>query len=171
MINIEEKLEQANCLSKITTKIGFTLWQIQELESVSAQYFVLVSQSNKGMGLAEGNALEEKAKKRTFGTTIHRMAKAGLLSSESESRFLTLLSERNWLVHRSRADSRSAIHENQEMKILLERIDQMAEESLSLLKEIGHLFEIYVKQHGITEKDINAKAAEILNQWHTTEKI
>ena len=97
----------ANRLSAVTQTVGFALWQLQELEGASAQYFVLLAQAEKGMGLVAGAALIEKAQSKTFGATIHQIAKAGLLSPELETRFTNLLAERNWLVHSSRATSRS----------------------------------------------------------------
>lgn len=171
MEELRQQIEKAERLTAITQRIGFALWQIQELEGVTAQYFALVVQAQKGIGLAAGNALDEKAKKKTFGATIHRVSKAGLLNSEIESRFTNLLSERNWLVHRSRADSRSAIHSDLEMKRLLARIDKMAEESLSLLREIGTLCEAHVKKHGVPEVYIDKKAKELLEQWHASGEI
>jgi hypothetical protein len=71
MIHLEQQLEKANRLTEITQRIGFCLWQIQELEGVSAQYFVLLAQAKKGMGLTAGNALSEKAKKKTFGEPVN----------------------------------------------------------------------------------------------------
>jgi hypothetical protein len=165
------QLEKADRLNAITQRIGFALWQIQELEGVSAQYFVLVAQAQEGMGLAAGNALMEKAKNKTFGATIHQIAKGGLLSPELENRFIKLLSNRNWLVHRSRSDSRSAINSDLEMQQLVVRLDNMAAESLSLLREIGALSEAYVKKHGVTEEYINEKTKELLEQWHASDAI
>jgi hypothetical protein len=166
-----DQLEKAGRLAVITQKVGFALWQIQELEGVSAQYFVLMVQAKKGMGLDAGNILEEKAKKKTFGATIHQMTKAGLLSSKLESRLTNLLTERNWLVHKSRADSRSAIHNDLEIQKLLFRLDEMADESLSILREIGGLSEAYVKKHGVTEEYIKEQAKNILEQWHSSDSI
>ncbi|BBO91737.1 hypothetical protein DSCOOX_49170 [Desulfosarcina ovata subsp. ovata] len=171
MEELRQQIEKADRLAAITQRIGFALWQIQELEGVTAQYFVLVVQAKKGMGLFAGNALDEKAKKKTFGATINKVSKAGLLSAELESRFTNLLSERNWLVHRSRADSRGAIHSALKMQRLLARIDKMAEESLSLLREIGILSETHVKEHGVPEEYIDKKAKELLEQWHASDVI
>ena len=47
-------MQEAERLKIITQRIGFALWQIQELEGVSAQYFVIVTQAKKGMGEAAG---------------------------------------------------------------------------------------------------------------------
>jgi len=164
-----DEFKKAERLAAITQKVGFALWQIQELEGVSAQYFVLVVQAKKGMGLDAGNALEEKAKGKTFGATIKQITKAGLLTSNLESRFINLLSERNWLVHKSKADSRNAIHSDQEMQKLLVRLDEMADESLSLLREIGRLVEAHVKKHGVPEEYIKEHAKKLLEQWHSSE--
>ena len=164
-------MQEAERLKIITQRIGFALWQIQELEGVSAQYFVIVTQAKKGMGEAAGNAFVEKAKKKTFGNTIHNITKQGLLSIELKDRFFDLLSERNWLVHSSRADSRNAIHSDSAMNRLISRIDNMANESLSILKEIGTLTISFVEKHGIAKRDINKKAEELLKQWHESEEI
>lgn len=106
--------DNSMCLDAITKQIGFTLWQLQELESAAAQYFVLITQAKRGMGLQAGNALVEKAQRKTFGKTICEISKAGLLAGDLESRLTKLLLERNWLVHSSRATNRNAIYRNSE---------------------------------------------------------
>jgi len=158
----------ANRLSAVTQSVGFALWQLQELEGASAQYFVLLAQAEKGMGIIAGEALIEKAQNKTFGATIHQIAKAGLLSPELETRFTNLLSERNWLVHSSRSTSRSAVHNDTSLKAVVNRVTAISDESLALLKEIGILVERFVKQHGVTRKYIDENANELLEQWHAS---
>lgn len=171
MNSLEQQLQKANRLSLISEKIGFALWQLQELEGTSAQFFVLLAQASKGMGLDKGNALVENLKGLPFGATVRKIRKEELLSAEMEERLIKLLSERNWLVHRSRGDSRSAIHNDLSMQKLMKRVDTMAYESLLLLKEIGALSKDYVKEHGVTEEYINIKARELLDQWHSSDEI
>ncbi len=166
-----QEMQRANRLNEITQRIGFALWQIQELESASAQYFVLLAQAKKGIREVAGNVLVEKAKKKTFGRTIDKITKQGLLSTELGNRFLNLLSERNWLVHRSRAENRNAIYSDIAMEKLICRIDDMATESLKLLKKIGSLSVAYVKNHGVTEDYIDKKSEELLKQWHESEEM
>lgn len=168
---MEKKLEQAERLAFVTQHVGFSLWQLQELEGVSAQYFVLLAQATKGMGLEAGNALEAKAKKRTFGATFQEMKKAGLLPDDLPKRFESILSERNWLVHSSRADSRSAIHSDTSMKRLVDRLEKIADEALSLLKAIGKLTEAYVVKHGVTKEDIDSKSQELLKEWQESDAL
>ena len=57
------------------------------------------------------------------------------------------------------------------MSPLLVRIDKMAEESLSLLREIGTLCEAHVKKYGVTEEYIDKKAKKLLQQWHASDAI
>ena len=167
----EVQLEKANRLSAITQQVGFALWQLQELEGVCATYYVLVEEAKIWMGEVAGNAMEEKAKKKTFGRTIHKLVKAGVLDTEIEARLKNLLSERNWLVHSSRASSRSAIHSDAHMTDLLNRLNKISEESLALLKNVGKRTEDYVKKYGVSEEYIERKSKEILEQWHSTDEI
>lgn len=167
----DQHLNQANRLDAITQKVGFALWQLQELESVAAQSFVLLTQAKKGMGLAAGNSLIDKAQRKTFGATIHQITKAGLLNSELETRFTNLLSERNWLVHKSRASSRGAVHSDGIAQKLILRVDAIAEESLALIKEIALLAEHHVKRHGVSEQHIRHEAEKLLEHWHTSDAI
>jgi len=57
------------------------------------------------------------------------------------------------------------------MQRLVVRIDKMAEESLSLLREISTLSEAHVKKYGVTEEYIDKKAKELLDQWHASDAI
>lgn len=171
MSELEAQLEKANRLSAITQQLGFALWQLQELESVCATYYVLVEEAELGMGEETGNALEQVAKRNVFGTTIGNLAKANLLAKEIEARFRLLLSERNWLVHNSRADSRKAIHNDKHMATLLERLKLISEEALLLLKHVGALAEECAKKHCISEEYIDKKSKEILKQWHSTDAV
>ena len=57
------------------------------------------------------------------------------------------------------------------MNKLISRIDNMADESLSILKEIGTLTLSFVEKHGVAKGDINKKAEELLRQWHESEEI
>jgi len=171
MTTLAQQLEKADRLAAVTRSIGFALWQLQELEGVAASYFVLLTQAKKGMGLAEGNALVEKAQGKTFGTTLHQIAKAGLVSPEIEERFTKLLSERNWLVHRSRADSRNVIHHDKAMAALLARLEVMADESLALLKLIDAETTAFVQKHGVPMDYVAQVSKQLLEQWHAADAL
>lgn len=166
MDSLATHLKKAERLSEITQHVGFTLWQLQELEGVAATYFVLLIQAKQGMGTEAGEILVAKAQGKTFGATIRQLQAAGLLSGELEQRFRNLLRERNWLVHNSRADSRAAVYSDSEFGALLFRLDKIAEEALELLRKIGVLAEKYVTTHGVSKEQINTEAAALLKKWH-----
>src|SRR6266511_1149015 len=153
-------------LELITQRVGFALWQVQEFEGVAATYFGLVTQARKGMGLTEGTTFLEAAQARTLGATFHHIKRAGLLSADLEARFGKLIVERNWLVHDSRRDSRSAVHNDTSMERLVARLDAIAEVSLALLIELGGVAEQFARQNSVSAEYIRKKAAEFLAEWH-----
>lgn len=171
MSTLAQQLAKADRLAAITQSIGFALWQLQELEGVAAGYFVLLAQAKKGMGLAEGNALVDKAQGKTFGTTLHQIAKADLVTPEIEERFTKLLAERNWLVHRSRADSRNVIHNDKAMNALLARLEAMSDESLALLKFIDAETTAFVQSHDVSMDYVAQVSKQLLEQWHAADAL
>lgn len=164
----DAKLEQAEQLSIIAEKIGHTLWQIQELEGVCATYYILMTKATRGMGEEAGNILLKKAKQNTFGSTLRKIKNARLLTTDIEARFDTLLSERNWMVHHSRENSRSAIYNDVKMNTLLDRLQLIADEALLLLKQIAVLAEEHVNKHGIIRQQIEEQVNALLKQWHSS---
>lgn len=166
MTELDSHLRKAERLEAITQQVGFALWQLQELESVTVQYYVLVALATQGMGLEAGQKLDGSVKGKTFGTTIHSLRKAGKMPEVLESRFLNLLKERNWLVHSSRSTSRDAVQLDAPCNALLDRLKQIADETMLLLKEVGKLAEQFVVPHGILTQDIDRLTNEVLASWH-----
>ena len=171
MRTMEQWLDDADRLTLVTQRVGFALWQIQELEAVAAQFFVLVTQATPGMGADAGNLLIDKAERNTFGATVSRIAKAGLLDADLEERLRALLSERNWLVHRSRRDSRNAVRVEAAARKLVFRLHAMAEESNAILKCIGELAEQHVLSIGVPTERIDEIAARLLDEWHAADAV
>jgi uncharacterized protein YutE (UPF0331/DUF86 family) len=164
--SVQEQETKAHRLYALTQRVGFALWQLQELEGASAQYFVLVCQATAGMGEDLGRALVEKAKIKTFGATITQLAKAKRLEPDTQKRFQTLLAERNWLVHYSRADSRDAIHNENAFRAVVQRLDNIAEEAHQLVKNVGARAKAFVQDHGVSLAHIDELAAQTLKTWH-----
>jgi hypothetical protein len=166
---IATEIAQANRLSAIAERIGFSVWQLQELESVAAQYLALRTELKPGMSASDADAAIAKALRNPFGQTLNKIAAAGLFEPALQSRLKVLLDERNWLVHRSRADNRSAVHSGAAAQALIARINTIAGESLILLREVGQLFETYVIDHGVSQGFIDKEAAVTLSQWHSSD--
>lgn len=163
-MSIEDRAVLADRLDRITQAVGFTLWQIQELEGVVATYLVLVTKARPGMSEAEARQQLLDAKAKTLGNTIRLCVEAGLFES-LQGRFKALLNERNWLVHRSRADSRAAVHGDVSMSALLARLEAIADAATELLHEVSALAEEFTHVRGDNAAEINRKAQQILEQW------
>lgn len=170
-MSLLSKYQQADRLNTITQRIGFALWQLQELEGASAQYLVLITKAEKGMGIKAGNALVDKAQSKPFGTTVTTFQKQNLLPPQLEKRFSKLLAERNWLVHNSRASSRDAVHSDTAMSKLLSRISRIEDEALALLREVGELTVEFALANGVSEKEVEKNAQKLLSIWHSKNAI
>lgn len=171
MTTLADQLERSDRLATITQNVGFALWQLQELEGVAAQYFVLLVHAKKGMSLDVGNSLVENAQTKTFGATLHQLAKAGHISPEMKGRFEKILAERNWLVHHSRAESRNAINNANVMSTLVARLEAMSDEALALLKHIGDETNSFVQKHGVSASHIVQVSKQLLEQWHADDAL
>lgn len=163
----DAQLQKAERLDAITRQVGFALWQLQALEDATAQYYVLVALSTRGMGVESGKTVDESVKGNTFGKTIHLLRKAGKMPEAIELRFQVLLKERNWLVHSSRATNRTAVHDDQACDSLLERLKRLVEEVRLLLREIGRESEEFVHRSGVSKQEVDRLTQEILNSWHS----
>lgn len=168
MTDLETQLRKADRLDAITKHLGFALWQLQALEDTTAQHYVLVALATRGMGIEAGKKLDDSVKGNTFGKTIHALRGAGKMPVAIEQRFIALLKERNWLVHRSRATNRTAVHDKKACESLLVRLEGLAEEARLLLREIGNASEKFVFQNGVPKEEINRLTQEILKSWHSS---
>ncbi|MDB6090292.1 MAG: hypothetical protein JWN85_3076 [Gammaproteobacteria bacterium] len=166
MGTFDDQLAKAERLDAITHRVGYALWQLQELEGATAQFYVQIVQATPGMGVAAGEALTEKALSKTFGSTITQLVKAKRLPNAMEARFKALLSERNWLVHSSRSTNRKAVHEDDACHRLIQRLDRIADEALALLIAVGTHAEAFAKKHGVSTNEIDRLVAETLKKWH-----
>lgn len=166
------RFQNAERLDEITQRIGFALWQLQELEQVSATYFfVLLTKPTRGMGLEAGEASVVKTQGETFGQSISKLRAENLVSDELETRVLGLLRERNWLVHASRSDSHGAVYANATFESLKLRLDKLAEAALALILEIGILAERHVIAHKVPQQEIDVGAATLLKSWRENDAI
>lgn len=163
---MDEYIEKANRLAAINQKIGFAIWQIQQLERCSVQYLFLLTEAKRGMGDKAANERLEELFSKSFGNIINKIKKAGLLSQDLEQRFDVLRIERNWLVHESRAQSNKIIHSDKMTEKNIQRVEAMADESKTLLFEIGVLAEQHVKKLGISQEKIDDETNRLLEQLH-----
>jgi uncharacterized protein YutE (UPF0331/DUF86 family) len=163
----KRQMEKVARLERITQRLGFALWQLQELEGATAAYFVLVVHASKCIGVEAGRKLEASVSGRTFGTTLKKLREAGKMPSELEARFQSLLRERNWLIHSSRDTDRRAVLDDSACQSLLTRVDAIAEEASLLLRELAACADTYVLTQGIADHVVEELTRQVLETWHT----
>lgn len=161
-----QKFLQADRLNQIAQKVGFAVWQIQELEGAAAQFYVLVALAQAGMGEEAGNALVDQAQSKTFGSTVNKLVKGNHLPDELKERFTIFLLERNWLVHNSKADSRNAIYHQSHFEKLITRLELIADEALALLSMLPALSEEFLISNGIDTGRLQNFASTKLKEWY-----
>lgn len=159
--------QKATRLQAITQQVGFALWQLQILEYVTAEYYVLVALATQGMGLEAGKNLTDTVKKNTFGKTITALSRAGKMPDDLKECYAAILAERNWLVHSSRLTNQHAVYQDEACEILLIRLNNLVEKTNVLMKAVGNQCEKFVSQQGVSEQEIDRYTQEILTAWQT----
>jgi hypothetical protein len=170
-MKISSQLADAERLNFISQRVGYALWQLQELEGIAATYLVLVARTTQGMGAVEGNALLGKALSQTFGVTVRDLTKAGKMPTELDEPVKRLLAERNWLVHGSRASSRSAVRNEADCSALIARVDAISTSALHLIREFGSLAESFFRTSNVPDETIDAETAKLLKKWHSSNAL
>lgn len=159
-----DELAMAERLDTIAKRIGFTLWQLQKLEGGAAKYYVLIAKASPGMGIDSGQELVDGVLSKPFGITVKGLEKSGKVPSELMARFQKLLEERNWLVHKSRGTSSSAVHDEAAFVQLIQRVDAIENEVLALLKEIPKQMGAFLLSQGFSPEVISSAEQQARNQ-------
>jgi hypothetical protein len=162
-------LSDARRLDVISQRVGVVLWKLQELEGIVATYLVFSTRAQRGMGEAAGNTLLVEALSKPFGWTVKDLKKAGRLPAELHQTVDEVLELRNWLVHRSHHDSRSAVRRDDHCIELLDKIESINDKARVLILAFGQLVENFARSQGISQEFVDAETARILHEWHTVE--
>ena len=160
-----DELTKANLLAELMQRVGFALWQLQELETTTATYVVLRLREARGIGRERARELVKDAEKQTFGTLLRELKHKGVLSKAAADKLFTALENRNWLVHRSRRESRGILNKPQLYMGLVERLEQIAADALALNKELAAQVKAHVLQAGISEKVLEQEADRLAKAW------
>lgn len=169
MVNSEEdfelRLARAELLAPLLQRVGYAFWQVSECEDTAAHFLVIRLKASPGIGAEKGEALLSNAQRRTFGSLLHELKDAGVLKPELEKRLLALLEERNWLVHRSKRESRGVLFRDADFDRLVDRLDSIAEEATTLNTLLGRELEDYVVSAGVDRAYIDREAERLAKSW------
>ncbi len=152
-------------LHALCMQLGLTLWRLQELEGVVAKYYVLVALATRGMGIKEGQALQQTVDGKTFGKTVRLLRDANKIPDEVVERLPSIVHERNWLVHSSLADERAAVYNDVQCEAFTARMKAMTSEASSIIKIIAKSAENFVLEAGVSQQEIERLTKQTLDSW------
>lgn len=169
MTNAEEsfarRVAQAELLSELLQHVGYAFWQLSECEDTVAHLVTIRLRATVGMGEEQGEALLAAAQRRTFGSLLRELRETQVLAPELERRMLALLEERNWLVHRSKRESRGVLHRGAAFDRLVSRLQSIAEEATAVNALLAAALEAYVVQAGVDPAFIDREAERLARSW------
>jgi uncharacterized protein YutE (UPF0331/DUF86 family) len=158
-------IARASLLAAVLQRVGYTLWQLAECEDAAAHYLMLRAHATRGMGEAPGQAMLERLQTKTFGMLLHELRSKGIVEGELELRLNTLVAERNWLVHRSKLESRGLINDRDRVDVFVERLEKIADQATQLNKELGQRIEEFVIKSGVDPRLIDEEAKKLAESW------
>ncbi len=163
--DFEMRMARAGLLTALLERVGYTFWQLSECEDAVAQYLVVRLKATKGMGEEPGTKLLESVRRRTFGSLLKELRDNGVLPPALQGRIEELLEERNWLVHRSKRESRGVLFKSEQFDQLVARLATIADEALAVQKLVAEAIEEYVVGNGVDRAQIETEAARVVREW------
>jgi hypothetical protein len=152
-------------LQDVLYRVGFALWQIQELESTIAHYLVMVHKLEPGVAREEAESVLEKTRKKTLGQLLGQLKSQDPVPNQLIERLDHFVEHRNWLAHRSRTESRSLVYQPSRNQELFSRLDWVAAEALALMKLFAEELVVHLESHGFSREEIDKRAAKLMQQW------
>lgn len=149
MESFAERVARAELLGELLARVGYAFWQLAEWEDAVAAYPVTRLKATRGMGLGAGEALMEDARRRTFGSLVSELREAGTLESRTQARLDMLVTERNWLAHRAKRESRGIIFDDVAYRKMSLRLESISDEASSVLKLVGNQLLEYISSKGV----------------------
>jgi hypothetical protein len=158
-------LEKIDAVHEMSAGIGYALWQCQALENTLVHYIVLKYRVSRGTPSAAAESEFKSVQRLTLGSLLADIRKQPDAPGPLVDRLAALLAERNWLVHRCFTESRGVANSAKRLNALLSRCGAMADEALSLTKEFAALLEAAVLASGVSQEELDSKAAELMAKW------
>ena len=148
----------------IISEVGHVVWQIQVLEGVLGSYLVLVHKATPASARADVEAMFVKTHKQTLGTLLRAIRDTGAVAP-LVPRLEKFVDERNWLVHRSRHEDRTALYSEAARLALIQRMTALGDEALSLMKLFQQATEDHLLARGVSKTEIDSRAERLFREW------
>ena len=161
----EESHKKAELLAAAMERVGHAVWQVQALEDTLAHYVVIRVRGTDRIKQDEGDTLLASAQKRTMGSLITELERAGVVPDGLNERLRPVLEERNWLVHHARREMRGMLSKPEVYNTLQIRAEALMDESLALNKSLAAELQSFVRSLGVSQEALDAAAERLMKQW------
>ena len=144
--------------------IGAAVWHIQYFEDALVSFVVMKRHKRNPTPEREAYDRLERERKGTLGSIYGRAKDEGIIPKDMEVRFENFLYERNWLIHRSKAESSSDLYNDDLRMRMINRIISIQDESLKLKQFIFESMEAFVCVHGVDMASVYRVANEAIRK-------
>jgi uncharacterized protein YutE (UPF0331/DUF86 family) len=165
LMTFEDKLEMANRLDGLMQRVGFAVWQLQELENAAATYLVVCVHAQPGIGVQRGQELLAEAEKKPLGALLKDLQRHKVIQGELADALQAVLEDRNWVVHRARRESRGVLSDPEALRTLMERLEALADHAAALLARLGGEIHTQVMKAGASQEVIDAESKRLRQKW------
>ena len=162
----ESRWAHEMAMEEILVAVGYAVWQAQILERALAYHLVIVYGESDSVARAQAAQAFSVAEKRTLGTVLSAIKKAVPRDTDLFERLDAFRERRNWLVHHSRHDYPSAVHDDVAKAKLMTLLYDIAEAAPPLAKEVQDATDEHLISSGIrTREQLTVDARRILTSW------
>jgi hypothetical protein len=152
-------------------RIGFCLMQLQSFERSLAYYIVPIQKIDTGLEREAIDNLYHEHSKLTLGVLFQKVQKCDKLPEDLRLKIENFIKERNWLVHRVFNENHSDVYDPMKFEKLMARIDNLAEEAITLRKiYLEKADEYLIKNKIVTREKLNTLTQQILDSWRPREE-
>lgn len=153
-------------LFHLHARIGFAVWQIQNLENGLVTFLTLIDLPTNTSKNEADLLLEKNKKNKTLGKLLNEMNKINFIPNELKDCGKEILNQRNWLIHHSRPENHTDIYHHERLMKLFDRLDKISGDASIFLKQINKHFEEYViSKKNIPKSQLKEYESQIITSW------
>jgi hypothetical protein len=141
-------------LRDLYATIGAAVWHLQFLEDALVTYLAMRT-IGRPCSAEEANDALAKQRRKTLGVLMGEARAAGIFGSEVADAH-ALLTERNWLIHRSMYEASDDAYNDANRQQLVARVRALTERSISLKNTLYRELVTWCRSQGL-----NVDAAEV----------
>ena len=160
-------LRNPELILELQSAVGASLWQCQALEESLIHVLLIGNKVERDSSIDMVEDLFNKYGKRTLGDLASQVESLSDVPDEIKERLRHFKNERNWLAHKSWADTLPYANSfpPTELNSYLTRINKIGDDALELNDLFKEILDERVKRFGVSKKYLEKKTQEIYTRW------